>query len=215
MSCSDPDASRALLRACTALAYRTTAHLDRRHDPQVAADRLVQAWTRHNSAAAGQLTRDESPIEVLFSHRAPTTAPEAYPVPTAQPGPLRLLLHPRAPRTADHRRGRWRLRPDTRSPASNSATRTDSHCTWRPTTGPDRWRWWPPPGTAATAHSSCPCCNEYGSRGLFDRDASSLQNVKTPASSSQGPPRRHPQAPHPAVNHAHIRRACFAGIRPH
>jgi hypothetical protein len=86
LSCSDPDASRALLGACTALGYATTAHLDRISDPQVAADRLVQAWMRHDSAAAGQLTRDESPIEVLFSHRAPTTAPEAIPCRLLSPG---------------------------------------------------------------------------------------------------------------------------------
>jgi len=86
LSCSDPDVSRALLRACTALGYRTTAQLDRVSDPQVAADRLVQAWMRHDSAAAGQLTRDESPIEVLFSHRAPTTAPKAIPCRLLSPG---------------------------------------------------------------------------------------------------------------------------------
>jgi hypothetical protein len=86
LSCSDPDVSRALLRACTALEYPTTAHLERITDPQVAADRLVQAWMRHDSAAAGQLTRDESPIEVLFSHRAPTTAPKAIPCRLLSPG---------------------------------------------------------------------------------------------------------------------------------
>jgi hypothetical protein len=79
LTCSDPDSSRALLRACTALGYHTTAHLDRISDPQVAADRLVHAWMRHDSAAAGQLIRDEAPIEMLFSARAPTTAPEAIP----------------------------------------------------------------------------------------------------------------------------------------
>jgi hypothetical protein len=86
LSCSDPDVSRALMGACTALGYRTTAHLDRITDPQVAADRLVQAWMRHDSAAAGQLTRDESPIEVLFSHPAPTTAPAAIPCRLFSPG---------------------------------------------------------------------------------------------------------------------------------
>jgi hypothetical protein len=86
LSCSDSDISRALLRACTALGYRTTAHLDRITDPQVAADRLVDAWMRHDSAAAGQLTRDESPIEVLFSEQAPTTTPEAIPCRLLSPG---------------------------------------------------------------------------------------------------------------------------------
>jgi hypothetical protein len=86
LSCTDPDISRALLRACTALGSRTTGHLDRISDPQVAADRLVQAWMRHDSAAAGQLTRDEAPIEVLFSERAPTTAPEAIPCRLFGPG---------------------------------------------------------------------------------------------------------------------------------
>jgi hypothetical protein len=79
LACTDPDAGRALLRACTALQYRTTAELERIADPQVAADRLVHAWMRHDSVRANQLTRDGAPIAALFSEQAPTNAPEAIP----------------------------------------------------------------------------------------------------------------------------------------
>jgi len=79
VACVDPDAGRALLRACTALEYRTTALLQRISDPQVVADRLVRAWMRHDTSAANQLTRDGAPIEVLFSHKAPSTAPTPIP----------------------------------------------------------------------------------------------------------------------------------------
>jgi len=79
VACGDPDAGRALLRACTALEYRTTAVLQRISDPQVVADRLVRAWMRHDTSAANQLTRDGAPIEVLFSHQAPSTAPTPIP----------------------------------------------------------------------------------------------------------------------------------------
>ena len=79
VACVDPDAGRALLRACTALEYRTTAVLQRISDPQVVADRLVRAWMRHDTSAANQLTRDGAPIEVLFSHQAPSTAPTPIP----------------------------------------------------------------------------------------------------------------------------------------
>jgi len=48
-------------------------------DPQVVADHLVQAWMRHDTTAAGQLTRDGAPIESLFSHRAPSAAPTPIP----------------------------------------------------------------------------------------------------------------------------------------
>lgn len=79
LACGDPDAGRALLRACTALEYRTTAVLQRISDPQVVADQLMRAWMRHDTSAANQLTRDGAPIAVLFSHQAPSTAPTPIP----------------------------------------------------------------------------------------------------------------------------------------
>jgi hypothetical protein len=79
VACGDPDAGRALVRACAALEYRTTAVLQRISDPQVVADRLVRAWMRHDTSAANQLTRDGAPIEVLFSHQAPRTTPKPIP----------------------------------------------------------------------------------------------------------------------------------------
>jgi hypothetical protein len=79
VACADLDAGRALVRACAALGYRTTAVLQRISDPQVVADRLVRAWMRHDASAANQLTRGGAPIEVLFSHPAPRTAPTPIP----------------------------------------------------------------------------------------------------------------------------------------
>jgi hypothetical protein len=79
ISCADPDAGSYLVRACAALGYPTSPQPGRISDPQVAADRLVQAWVRHDSAAAGRLVRDASTIEALFSERAPATAPLATP----------------------------------------------------------------------------------------------------------------------------------------
>jgi hypothetical protein len=85
IACSDTGISRALLRACSALGYRTTSQLPRITDPQVAANRLIDAWMRHDPAAAGRLTRDEPPIDLLFSEAAPSTAPKAVPCrPTAR-----------------------------------------------------------------------------------------------------------------------------------
>jgi hypothetical protein len=46
---------------------------------QVVADHLVRAWMRHDTAAAGELTRNGAPIEVLFSQQAPSTAPTPIP----------------------------------------------------------------------------------------------------------------------------------------
>jgi len=86
VACSDPDAGRALLRACAALEYRTTAVLQRISDPQVVADRLVRAWMRHDTLTANKLTRDGAPIEVLFSHQAPSTAPTSIPCRLVRPG---------------------------------------------------------------------------------------------------------------------------------
>jgi hypothetical protein len=79
VACGDPDAGRALLRACTALGYGTTTVPQRISDPQVVADRLVHAWMRHDTSAANQLTRDGAPIAVLFSHQAPSAAPTPIP----------------------------------------------------------------------------------------------------------------------------------------
>jgi len=86
VACGDPDAGRALLRVCAALEYRTTAVLQRISDPQVVADRLVRAWMRHDTSAANKLTRDGAPIEVLFSHQAPSTAPTSIPCRLVRPG---------------------------------------------------------------------------------------------------------------------------------
>jgi hypothetical protein len=79
LSCTDPDASRFLVAACTALGYVTTAHFERITDPQVAADRLVRAWMRHDTVAAGQLVRNGATMEAMFSEHAPTSEPEAIP----------------------------------------------------------------------------------------------------------------------------------------
>jgi hypothetical protein len=79
ISCTDPDAGRSLLGACTALGYATTAHLERITSPQVAADRLLRAWMRHDTVAAGRLVRNGATIEALFSERAPTSAPVTIP----------------------------------------------------------------------------------------------------------------------------------------
>lgn len=79
LDCADPDASRALLRACTALGYPTSVVPGRVSSPQVVADRLVQAWMRHDSTAAGQLTRSAAPVESLFSEQAPGVAPTPIP----------------------------------------------------------------------------------------------------------------------------------------
>jgi len=79
LACGDPDAGRALLRACAALEYATSAVLERISVPQMAADKLVNAWIRHDTTAANQLTRDGAPIEVLFSQQAPSTTPKAIP----------------------------------------------------------------------------------------------------------------------------------------
>ena len=86
VACGDPDAGRALLRVCAALEYRTTAVLQRISDPQVVADRLVRAWMRHDTSAANKLTRDGAPIEVLFSHQAPSTVPTSIPCRLVRPG---------------------------------------------------------------------------------------------------------------------------------
>jgi hypothetical protein len=97
LACADADAGRGLLRACTALRYPTTAEPERITSPQVAADRLVRAWMRHDTIAAMQLTRDDAPIEVLFGEHAPTSSPE--PIPCRPVGPGRFLCsYPLAPR---------------------------------------------------------------------------------------------------------------------
>jgi hypothetical protein len=98
VACGDPDAGRALLRACTALGYSTTAVPQRISDPQLVADRLVRAWMRHDTSAANQLTRDGAPIEVLFSHQAPSTAPTPIPCRLSSPGQFACsyTLAPRA-----------------------------------------------------------------------------------------------------------------------
>ena len=86
LACSDPDIGRALLRACTALEYPTTSRLVRISDPQVAADRLVAAWIRHDAGAALRLTRDEAQVEQLFRVAAPATAPDGSACRLLNPG---------------------------------------------------------------------------------------------------------------------------------
>jgi hypothetical protein len=79
ISCADPDAGRSLLGACTALGYGTAAHPARITNPQVVADRLLRAWMRHDTVAAGRLVSNVATMEALFSEEAPTSAPETIP----------------------------------------------------------------------------------------------------------------------------------------
>jgi hypothetical protein len=43
----------------------------------VAADRLVRAWMSYDTIAALQLTRDDAPVEGLFSEHVPTSTPRS------------------------------------------------------------------------------------------------------------------------------------------
>jgi hypothetical protein len=81
------------LQAVTAPTTSSTARFDRIADPQVAADRLVEAWLGGDCAAAAQLTTSRSVDERLFSERPPGKQPAVLPCRLVDPG-LYLCSYP-------------------------------------------------------------------------------------------------------------------------
>jgi hypothetical protein len=87
IACSDADITAAMLRACRALDYpthATPAPIPRISDPQVAANRLVDAWMRGDQAAARELT-NRTVTDRLFSESPPAKTPVALPCRLAHP----------------------------------------------------------------------------------------------------------------------------------
>ncbi len=87
IACSDADITAAMLGACRALGYpthTTPAPTPRISDPQVAADHLVDAWMRADTAAARQLA-GRTVTDRLFSEPPPAKAPGPQPCRLAQP----------------------------------------------------------------------------------------------------------------------------------
>ena len=87
IACSDADITTAMLRACRALDYpthTTPAPIPRVSDPQVAANRLVDAWMRGDQVAARKLT-GQTVTDRLFSESPPAKTPAALPCRLAHP----------------------------------------------------------------------------------------------------------------------------------
>lgn len=74
----------------------STVPADRVSDPQVAADRLLQAWMRGDRAAAGRLT-SQAVVDRLFSESPPAQPPQTLPCRLADPATF-VCSYPLAPR---------------------------------------------------------------------------------------------------------------------
>jgi hypothetical protein len=81
IACADADITAAMLRACRALDYpthTTAATTPRISDPQVVANRLVDAWMRGDRVAARKLA-SRTVSDRLFSESRPAQTPAALP----------------------------------------------------------------------------------------------------------------------------------------
>jgi hypothetical protein len=87
IACSDADITAAMLRACRALDYpthTTPTPTPRTSDPQVAANRLVDAWMHGDKVTARNLT-NRTVTDRLFSESPPAKTPAALPCRLAHP----------------------------------------------------------------------------------------------------------------------------------